>query len=166
MESFKKLFGSGFSILTLVACLSGCGAAQEQSDPQINSSATSPATTSSAPDGWMTKEQKHRAEQITSLFENDTLELQYAYAENINDGRGITSGRAGFTTATSDAYAVVLLYAEKSPDNVLVKYLPRLKELAESGSDSTSGLDGYAAAWASAANDPVFRAAHSPPLRG
>jgi hypothetical protein len=39
-------------------------------------------------------ERKHRAAQITSTFENSTLELQYDYVENIGDGRGITAGRA------------------------------------------------------------------------
>src|SRR5215211_2285536 len=39
-------------------------------------------------------ERKARAAQITSTFENATLELQYDYAENIGDGRGLTAGRA------------------------------------------------------------------------
>jgi chitosanase len=39
-------------------------------------------------------QRKDRAAQITSTFENATLELQYDYAENIGDGRGITAGRA------------------------------------------------------------------------
>jgi len=160
MELIRKILGCYFILVILFACLIGCGAAQQPAEPQINSAATTPASPNSAADGWMTPQQKLRAEQITSLFENDTIELQYGYAENINDGRGITSGRAGFTTATGDAYAVVQLYTDKSPDNALAKYLPRLKELAESGSDSTSGLnDGYSSTWANEAKNPAFRAA-------
>jgi chitosanase len=34
---------------------------------------------------------------LTSLFENGTPELQYAYAEELGDGRGWTCGIAGFT---------------------------------------------------------------------
>jgi chitosanase len=34
---------------------------------------------------------------LTSLFENGTPELQYAYAEQLGDGRGWTCGIAGFT---------------------------------------------------------------------
>ena len=50
---------------------------------------------------------KHRAEQIISSFENSTTEIQYAYAEDIGDGRGITAGRAGFTSRTHDLLQVV-----------------------------------------------------------
>ncbi|CAG2119036.1 unnamed protein product, partial [Medioppia subpectinata] len=31
---------------------------------------------------------KKRCEEYTSIFENDTIELQYAYCEDIGDGRG------------------------------------------------------------------------------
>src|SRR5437870_4798044 len=58
----------------------------------------------------LTVEQKRRAEQLTSLFENGRIELQYSYAEDLGDGRGITTGRAGFTTADGDALEVVTLY--------------------------------------------------------
>jgi chitosanase len=53
---------------------------------------------------------KHRAEQIISSFENSTTVIQYGYAENLHDGRGITAGRAGFTSGTDDLLAVVQLY--------------------------------------------------------
>ena len=51
----------------------------------------------------LTSDQKRRAEELTSIFENDTIELQYAYTEDLHDGRGITSGRVGFTTRDGDA---------------------------------------------------------------
>src|SRR5262245_33374802 len=45
-------------------------------------------------------DQRRRVDQLISAFENSTTEIQYDYAENIDDGRGVTAGRAGFTTAT------------------------------------------------------------------
>src|SRR5579862_8416717 len=50
----------------------------------------------------LTSAQRRRADQIISVFENDTIELQYGYTEELDDGRGLTAGRAGFTTATGD----------------------------------------------------------------
>lgn len=41
-------------------------------------------------------------EQLTSIFENDTPELQYTYCQNIHDRRGYTFGFAGFTSGTFD----------------------------------------------------------------
>ena len=81
-------------------------------------------------------ERKHRAAQITSTFENSTLELQYDYVEDIGDRRGITAGRAGFTSATGDLLLLIRRYAEANPGN---------------------GLAGFTAAWAEAAEDPDFR---------
>jgi chitosanase len=106
----------------------------------------------------LTPEQKLRAEQITSVFENDTIVLQYDYIENINDGRGYTAGRAGFTTATGDLILVVERYTELVPDNELAPLLPRLAELADAEDPSVEGLEGLPAAWVSAADDPEFRA--------
>ena len=112
-----------------------------------------------ASDGWMTHDQKRRAMQITSVFENGDPQFHYDYVENINDGRGYTSGRVGFTTGTGDAYQVVKRYTDQVPNNQLAKYLPRLKELNNSENASVSGLEGYAQAWAQAAKDPLFRQA-------
>ncbi len=100
-------------------------------------------------------ERKHRAAQITSTFENSTLELQYDYVENIGDRRGITAGRAGFTSATGDLLLLIRRYTEAKPDNVLAPYLPSLE--AVNGTDSEMGLGGFTAAWAEAAEDPDFR---------
>jgi chitosanase len=100
-------------------------------------------------------ERKARAAQLTSTFENATLELQYNYAENIGDGRGITAGRAGFTSATGDLLLLVRRYTEMTPDNPLASYIPALE--AVEGTDSEAGLDGFADAWAAAAADPDQR---------
>lgn len=101
--------------------------------------------------------QKHRCEQYTSIFENDTTDLQYAYCENIHDGRGFTAGRAGFTTGTSDGYEVVKKYTAHHANNPLAKFLPELEKLTHSGSGSVSHLSGYCNAWKEAAKDAAFR---------
>ncbi len=103
------------------------------------------------------------AEKLTSLFENDTTVLQYGYAEHLDDGRGITAGRAGFTTGTNDLYLVVKKYTQLKPDNPLAKYLPRLKELSklpesdEKGRSSIKGLDGLIKNWKQTSKDPDFK---------
>jgi chitosanase len=106
---------------------------------------------------WLTvdAERKQRAAQITSTFENSTLELQYDYVENIEDGRGLTAGRAGFTSATGDLLLLIRRYTELRPGNGLAPHLPALE--AVNGTDSMMGLGGFADAWAEAAADPDFR---------
>lgn len=105
-----------------------------------------------------TRNQRLIADQIISVFENDTPEINYSYIENLDDGRGFTAGRAGFTSATGDMLTVVERYIQRDPDNPLADYLPRLRELAEEESDSIDGLDKLEGAWQLAAEDPVFQA--------
>lgn len=126
-------------LTALLVVLLGCG-----SDP---SPGTSP----------LTSDQRRRADQLISVFENDTIEIQYAYIEDLDDGRGFTAGRAGFTTGTGDLLLVVETYTDAVPDNALVTFLPELRELADAESDDTSGLVGLPAAWEAAAEDAAFR---------
>lgn len=101
---------------------------------------------------------KHRAAQITSSFENSTTALQYGYVQNITDGRGLTAGRAGFTSGTGDLLLVVERYQQLRPGNRLVRFLPALR--AANGSASTRGLSGFASVWQAAArSDPQQRRA-------
>lgn len=113
---------------------------------------------SSATDGWLMPNQKRRAEQLTTVFENGAPEFDYGYVENLDDGRGYTVGRVGFTTATGDAYLVVERYAELASHSPLTSYLPRLKELADNEDSSVDGLSGFPQTWLTAADDPIFRA--------
>jgi len=105
-----------------------------------------------------TEEQRVLADQIISVFENNTPEIDYAYAENLDDGRGITAGRAGFTSATGDMLIVVERYTQLVPENPLAVYLPRLRELAAQESGSVDGLENLENAWQTAAEDSIFRA--------
>ncbi len=103
---------------------------------------------------------KDHAMQIVSSAENSSLDwrAQFGYIEDIGDGRGYTAGIIGFCSGTHDMLELVERYTERSPGNVLAKYLPALR--AVDGSDSHEGLDpGYPGDWREAANDPVFREA-------
>jgi chitosanase len=96
--------------------------------------------------------------QIVSSAENSSLnwKAQYAYIQDINDGRGYTGGIIGFCSGTSDMLEVVQDYTRRSPNNVLAKYLPALKKV--NGSDSHAGLDpNYTGDWKTAAADVVFQ---------
>jgi chitosanase len=98
------------------------------------------------------------AEQLTSIFENGTTELQYAYAENLNDGRGITCGRTGFCTGTGDAFEVVKRYCLRRSANPLSVFLPELRRLTSAqDSSETKGLAGFEASWRECASDAEFR---------
>lgn len=96
------------------------------------------------------------ADKVISCFENDDPVIQYGYIENLNDGRGYTAGRAGFTTGTGDFLLVVKYYTDAVPGNQLAQYLPVLESLAASESSSTNGLDNVTQAWKNCAGDPVF----------
>ncbi len=119
------------------------------------------ASTRAEADGGLTAEQRRRADQMISTFENSTTQLPYGYAENLHDGRGVTAGRAGFGTGTGDALLVVAEYTRRKPANPLARFLPELSRLARGYSDDTSRLPerAYLAAWEKAADDAVFRAA-------
>ena len=103
---------------------------------------------------------KDVAMQLVSSAENSSLDwkVQYAYIEDIGDGRGYTAGIIGFCSGTSDMLELVEAYTASNPDNVLAPYLPALREV--NGTDSHEGLDpGFMDAWAKAATDPAFQRA-------
>ena len=90
------------------------------------------------------------AEKIVSLFENGVTDLVYNYCENIGDGRGITAGYRGFTTATSDAKMVVDLYTKYKGPNVMTKYSTLLGK-------NNNDISGYCQDWVIASNDLLFQ---------
>jgi chitosanase len=87
------------------------------------------------------------AEKINSVFENDSTEQRYDYCENLDDGRGFTFGKIGFTTANGDGYDLIKAYCATNPNSALVQYLPTLKQLAEDEDDDTDNLEGFEEAW-------------------
>lgn len=101
---------------------------------------------------------KEIAMQLVSSAENSTLDWksQYAYIEDINDGRGYTAGIIGFTSGTGDMLSLVNAYTNHVPGNVLAKYIPALQSV--NGSASHNGLDpDFTNAWKTAANDSKFQ---------
>ncbi|BCJ47123.1 chitosanase [Actinoplanes ianthinogenes] len=103
---------------------------------------------------------KDVAMQIVSAAENSSLNwrAQFAYIEDIDDGRGYTAGIIGFCSGTGDMLELIEAYTATKPSNVLAKYLPALRRV--NGTDSHSGLDpNFTRDWRRAAADPVFQAA-------
>ena len=53
------------------------------------------------------------ADRLINDFEHGTTESRYRSAEALTDGRGITFGRAGFTTKSGDGYDLVKRYTAR-----------------------------------------------------
>ncbi|MGE3326852.1 MAG: chitosanase [Acidimicrobiia bacterium] len=118
---------------------------------------TAPPSTTAAASGPLSPDQRRRADELISTFENSTTELQYGYASELGDGRGITAGRAGFTSATGDLELVVEKYVALVPSTPLAAFLPELKRLAADRDPNTAGLTGFVAQWEQASTDPLMR---------
>ncbi|QSQ18860.1 chitosanase [Pyxidicoccus parkwayensis] len=114
--------------------------------------------------------QKKVAEDLTSIWENDTPNIDYAYSENIQDGRGYTNGRAGFCTGTGDAIMVIQCYVNlrsAANGNLMAKYMPGLTTINNrflstgESQASTAELDSvgnWRADWATSYNNTTTRA--------
>ncbi len=76
--------------------------------------------------GGLTDAQKAQAAALTSVWENSTPTLDYAYAEDIKDYRGVTAGRAGFCSGTGDGIVVVQCITARAPTNPLAQFVPGL----------------------------------------
>ncbi|KAI8900288.1 lysozyme-like domain-containing protein [Globomyces pollinis-pini] len=108
--------------------------------------------------------QKNIALKITTMFENSVQNFQFDYCQNIDDGRGYTSGIIGFTTGTMDASALIQVYCKQYPKGAVCKYIPQLKKLdgfAAQGqdADSVKGLEGYCDAWGTESQTETFQQA-------
>ncbi|MFI6038580.1 chitosanase [Streptomyces sp. NPDC051315] len=105
---------------------------------------------------------KEIAMKLVSSAENSSLDwkAQYQYIEDIDDGRGYTAGIVGFCSGTGDMLDLVQLYTDRTPGNVLARYLPALR--AVNGTDSHAGLDpDFPTDWREAAQDPAFQRAQN-----
>src|SRR3954451_12985955 len=118
--------------------------------------ALSAAATAGAAPG-LTHAQRLRTDKLISEFENSTPVIQYCYVVALDDGRGYTVGRAGFTTATGDLLEVAEMYTDEVPDTPLAALLPRLRDAAR-GDGSTDGLEALPQAWRDTCKDPRQRA--------
>lgn len=105
-------------------------------------------------------DRKEIAMELVSSAENSTLHWrrQYAYLEDIGDGRGYTGGIIGFCSGTGDLLRVVQRYTRAQPANPLAGFLPALRRV--DGTDSHRGLGRpFVRAWHQAAGDRAFRRA-------
>ncbi|MEV6012561.1 chitosanase, partial [Streptomyces sp. NPDC051976] len=128
--------------------------------PKPTGTPTTPPAGSGA--GLADPHKKDIAMQLVSSAENSSLDWksQYAYIEDIGDGRGYTAGIIGFCSGTGDMLDLVQAYTASEPGNPLAKFLPALEKV--NGSESHSGLgDAFVSAWRTAAKDTVFQQAQN-----
>ncbi len=96
--------------------------------------------------------------QINSFYENGTPVLDYAYIEDLKDGRGYTAGYFGCCSGTGDMLQVLENWQSLGVASSIFRlYLPRLRELANTGSGSVDGLEGLPEKWKSCSELSVFR---------
>lgn len=148
-ELKKKLMGS--SIVVLLVTVGGCA---QYIKEEKKAGATQ--THVSLKDA----DKKEIAMELVSSAENSSLKWrdQYAYIEDIKDGRGYTAGIIGFCSGTGDMLTLVQTYTKAEADNVLAKFLPALEKV--NGSESHEGLGAeFEQAWQEAAKDPLFQKA-------
>jgi chitosanase len=145
-----------------VSCRSESGGNPDRAAPEAAAESTKAeeeSRASSTGGGGLSAEQRLRADRLINNFEHGTTEFRYGSAEALADGRGITFGRAGFTTKSGDGHDLVKRYTAVKPHNPLARYLPRLEVLAREELGSIEGLDGFLEAVHVVADDPMFRRA-------
>jgi len=96
-------------------------------------------------------DQRRVADEIISVFENNTTDIQYDYAQDIDDGRGVTVGRVGFTTETGDLIELLKRYSNSVIDNGLKKYIDILE--SNSTFDSNQTKNQFISDWQNEARD-------------
>ncbi len=116
-----------------------------------------PTTSSAAP--------KRTIQQLTSIFENSTLDLQYTFVANIGDQRGWTFGFSGFTSGTYSGTFFLEEYRRHRRKNALNRFLPAFRRIDAGPHDSegrnpdTSGLEEFPDVFQTLGADPKFRRA-------
>jgi len=89
----------------------------------------------------LTPDQKRRAESLMSIWENSQITKAYSYAENIQDGRGVTFGWYGATTADGDAIPLVQEFERRHPNNPLSPFMDQV--LAKNVTDETGFIQAF-----------------------
>lgn len=148
---FLALGGIAAAVGGVTACASPAAPAAAPTSPG--------ATPSPASAGGLEDPRRRRvADAVISSFENSDTDLPYSVAERLDDGRGITAGRAGFTSGTHDLLLVVQRYRRAAGETPLGRYLPALTAVdsaVRDGGDGadTTGLDGFEAVWRRTSDD-------------
>lgn len=108
---------------------------------------------------------KRTIQQLTSIFENSSLDLQYTYVANIGDHRGWTFGFPGFTSGTYSGTFFLEEYRRQRRKNPLNRFLPAFRRIdagphdTEGRNPDTAGLEDFPAVFQSLGADPKFRRA-------
>ena len=106
---------------------------------------------------------KRTIQQLTSIFENSSLDLNYTYVANIGDQRGWTFGFPGFTSGTYSGTFFLEEYRRQRRDNPLNQFLPAFRRIDAGPHDSegrnpdTTGLEDFPLVFQSLGSDPKFR---------
>jgi chitosanase len=155
-----------------VVCIGACvfiagsnSRADDSAPPTTRAAAPTTQKTSLIIPGLKDPAKKDIAMQLVSAAENSSLDwkAQYGYIEynvegNEKENRGYTAGIIGFTSKTHDMLELVEYYDQIDPGNLLEQYLPALR-----GVDGTSSQTGLGKAfvrdWKLAGKDAKFRAA-------
>lgn len=149
-------------VIALAVCAAGVSLASCAAPAAPEPSAPTASAPSDPSADLADPRMKEIAMELVSSAENSSLDwrAQFAYIEDIGDGRGYTAGIIGFCSGTGDMLELVQAYTKTEPDNPLASYLPALE--AVNNTDSHEGLDpGFTDAWVTAAADPVFQDAQN-----
>ena len=84
-----------------------------------------------------------RIKAISNVFEIGKPEPDYAYVENLEDGRGYPVTNYGFCTGTGEIAAVIQRYAKAAPATPLSRFLAMMPPRGNANSE----LTGFAALW-------------------
>jgi len=93
--------------------------------------------------GFPDAELARRIKAISNVFEVGKPEPDYAYVENLGDGRGYTVTQYGFCTYNSEVTQVIRRHLEQVPDSALASFLPELPPSKWTHGD----LEGFPHAW-------------------
>lgn len=144
---------TGWTARRVLGVISGIVVSNNNGNLQPPPSVPTPTPTPNEGLATLDGDQKRRAEQLTSIFENADINPKYGWCDDIGDGRGFTFGRIGFNTGSGSGLELIEEYTRRKASNPLAKYLRNLRN----SRSSTSGLSGFCEAVAKAADDPVFR---------
>ncbi len=80
-----------------------------------------------------------RIKAISNVFEVGRPEPDYAYVEDLGDGRGYTVTQYGFCTYNDKVAQVINRYVQHVPDTHLKKFLPHLPPVSDGTSSEGAG---------------------------
>ncbi len=86
-----------------------------------------------------------RIKSISNVFEVGSPDPDYAYVENLDDGRGYTVTQYGFCTYNDEVSWVINRYAQDIPETPLKRFLPYMPPLRHGA--GIEGLAGFPQVW-------------------